>query len=106
MVSCRLGVFEWERRRPQRVWIDLELPIDAKRAASRDALEEALDYAGLVTEVRRRIRGRAYRLMETLAEDVAAFILRSLRLRWVRVRVTKRALVGIESASVEILRRR
>lgn len=111
-VACRLGVFEWERRRPQRVRIDLELPIDAARAAWRDAIEDAVDYARLVADVKQHVRSRTYRLMETLAQDVAALILGSLRPRWVQVRVTKRAppfragraLAGIDSASVEILR--
>jgi FolB domain-containing protein len=42
-VDCRLGIHEWEQRSPQTVWVDLELPIDAARAAARDDSGPAVD---------------------------------------------------------------
>ena len=46
-MDCRLGVYEWERRSPQTVWLDVELAIDAARAAARDDVRKAVDYAAL-----------------------------------------------------------
>ncbi|MBI2885185.1 MAG: dihydroneopterin aldolase, partial [Candidatus Omnitrophica bacterium] len=46
----------------------------------------------------------AFHLMETLAEQVAALLLKETGCREVTVRVTKRALPNVESAAVDITR--
>ena len=103
-VECRLGVYEWEQRKAQAVWLDLELAIDAARAAARDDVRDTVDYAALVKRVRALAAGRAFRLMETLAEAVAAAALEESGSPWVRVRVRKRALEGLGYAQVEVER--
>ncbi|PIQ83831.1 MAG: dihydroneopterin aldolase [Candidatus Omnitrophica bacterium CG11_big_fil_rev_8_21_14_0_20_63_9] len=101
--QCRIGVFEWERAQPQPIWIDLELPIDAARAAERESVEDTVDYARLVQAVKRVAEERTYRLMETLAEAVAQAVVQEFAPR-VSVRVKKRALPGIAYAAVEVER--
>ena len=103
-VECRLGVSEWEQRTPQTVWLDLELSIDAARAAARDDVRDAVDYAALAERVRRLATSRPFKLMETLAESVASLIVREFRTTTVRVAVKKRALPGIRYAAVEVER--
>lgn len=101
---CHLGVTEVEQREAQTVWLDLELAIDAARAARRDEAHDALDYAMVVQQVRSLVEGKSYRLMETMAEDVATLLVHDLKVPQVLVRVRKRALPGIEEAVVEIRR--
>ncbi len=103
-VDCRIGVTEAERAKPQTVWIDLIVPIDGRRAAAHDDVREAVDYARLVEVVTRQLLRRPYRLMETLAEEIATVVLQEFPVSEVTVRVTKRALPSIDSASVEITR--
>ena len=105
-VECRLGVFDWEQEKPQTVWVDLELAIDAARAARRDDVRDAVDYAKLVELVRASAGRRSFRLLETLAEAIASRLLSESRTGWVLVRVKKRSLPGIDYAAVEIERRR
>ena len=102
--SCRLGVTERERAAPQPIWFDLELAIDAARAAKRDDVRDAVDYARLVGEVKSLAESRSWKLLETLAEAVAAHILRGFETPRVVVRVKKRALPGIDYAAVEVTR--
>ena len=102
--QCRLGVFEWERETPQRILIDVELEINAARAAAGDDVREALDYGRLVSHVRQYAEQSSYRLMETLAEKIAGDILERFGAPRVRVRVKKQALPGIGYAAVEIER--
>ena len=104
--ACRLGVHEWEQDAPQAIWIDLELAIDASRAAAHDDVREAIDYARLVAAVKERAQAQAYRLLETMAEAIAADVLRQFETSQVRVRVKKRALPGIGYAAVEVVRAR
>ena len=102
--QCHLGVTEVEQREAQTVWLDLELAIDAARAARRDEVHDALDYASVVQQVRSLVEGKSYRLMETMAEDVATLLVQDVKVPEVLVRVSKRALPGIEEAVVEIRR--
>ncbi len=102
--ETRIGTTEIEQETTQTVWVDLELAIDARTAAARDYVTDAVDYARVVDEVRRLLEGRSWQLLETAAEQIATLILR-MGVPRVRVKVTKRALEGIEGASVEISRR-
>ena len=106
VVECRLGVFEWERITPQQIWIDLELAIDAARAAARDDVRDAVDYGRLVGAVRGLVEHTPYHLLETMAEAVASLILKEFSTPSVLVRIKKRALPGIDYAAVEITRQR
>lgn len=103
-VRCRLGVYEWERRRRQTVRIDVELPIDAAGAAASDDVRDAVDYAALVDRIRAVAAARPFNLLETLAETVAAAALEVSASTRVRVCVKKRALGGLGYAAVEIER--
>lgn len=103
-VQARLGIHDWEREKLQTIWIDVEVEIDALKAAASDDVKDAVDYARLVSVVTQRIERTAYRLMETLAEDVTAFVIEEFRVPRVRVRVKKKALPGIGYAAVEIER--
>ena len=102
--QCRIGLTEEERASAQTVWVDLELSIDAAKAAERDDVRDAVDYAELVSAVRRCAEGRPVALLETLAEELAGLVLHEFQTPQVLVRVTKRALPGIEAATVEIQR--
>ena len=103
-VDCRLGISEAERANPQTVWIDMVIEIDAARAAARDAVEDALDYARLVSSVKALVDHSAYRLLETLAEAIASRILTQHAVSGVLVRVKKRPFPDVEHVAVEILR--
>ena len=105
-VECRLGVLDEERAKAQTIWIDLELEIDASKAAERDDVESSVDYAALMASVKQHVESASYRLMETLAEDIAALVLKRFPTPEVEVKVKKRALPGIDYAAVEITRKR
>jgi dihydroneopterin aldolase len=42
--ECIIGFIDWERRVPQTVVLDLELPVDCARAACTDDVADTLDY--------------------------------------------------------------
>lgn len=105
-IECHLGVEEWERAIPQPVWIDLELSIDAARAAKRDDMRHAVDYARVISMVSEVVRQGSFKLMETLAEQIAARLLAEFGMPNIVVRVRKKALPGLAYAEVEIERGR
>ncbi len=102
--ESRLGVFEWEQQTPQTISVDLELTIDARQAARQDDVTQAVDYAQVVGAVKQLAEGKPYRLLETMAEEIAALVLRQFATQQVKVRVRKRSLPGIGYAAVELER--
>ncbi len=103
-IETHVGVFEWERKELQKIWLDIELPIDARGAAKVDDVHHVVDYGALVTQLHQHIGQRTYHLMETIAEESAQLILEHFPTHQVQVRVKKRGLPGIDHACVEILR--
>lgn len=102
--KCRLGVTEEERAAPQHVVIDLELAIDAAKAAQGDNVADTVDYAALAAAVLQLASQRPVRLLETLTESIARLAIERFYVKQATVRVTKRALPGIDGATVEITR--
>ena len=84
-----IGVYDWERRIRQSVVLDLEMATDNRRAAGRDRIEDALDYAALSARVLSFIEGSEFRLIETMAEQVAAIVMGEFAVPWLRLRLCK-----------------
>jgi len=105
-VRCRLGITPQEQETPQDVRIDLALQIDAAAAARRDDVHDTVDYASLAAAVKQLVEGKPYRLMETMAEDVARVALKGFPSPAIEVKITKRALPGIAAATIHITRKK
>lgn len=92
-IACRvrLGVPDAERRRPQRVLIDLELRLDLEKAGATDDPADTVDYWEAERRVRTLAESGEYRLVERLASAVAGTALElDGRIVSVRVAVRKR----------------
>ena len=94
-----IGVTAEERTMKQRLSIDLEFAMDARRAAHADSLREAIDYEVCAS--------RDFHLIETVAEHIARRVLGEFPISQVRVLVRKIAPVvepRVAYVSVEIVR--
>jgi dihydroneopterin aldolase len=92
-IECVIGVFAWERRVKQTVVLDLDMAVDARRAAAADRLEEALDYKAVARRLQEFVGDSQFQLVETLAEKVAELVLSEFHVPWTRVRVNKKGAV-------------
>jgi FolB domain-containing protein len=99
-----VGVPDQERALPQRLLLTVELEHDFTLAAQADDVEKTIDYAHLS----RRLLGfgddRHWKLIETLALDLAAMILREFRPERVAVEVKKFVLPEARWVSVRARR--
>lgn len=68
-IETRMGVGEEERRRPQRLLLDLRVEV-APRQPRQDDVSEVVDYGAIAQRVRDLAAGER-RLLETLAREVA-----------------------------------
>lgn len=104
-VQARHGVSDEERSRAQEFQIDLACSTDACAAVASDDLSVTVDYSRLKEIAVEVASGGPYRLLETMAERIAAAIIDELGTAWLRVRVTKLRPPGVGlPASVEIER--
>ncbi len=99
---CRIGVYRHERRKDQRVRVNLDLAVREGEAAVADRLAAVVDYEEIVERVRLIPAKGHINLIETLAERIAEVCLVDERVRTARVRVEKldvfpdAASVGVE----------
>ena len=102
-----VGVTPEERSRKQRLSIDLEFRIDARKPAQTDSLRDAIDYGLVAAAVEEVCASQPYHLIETVAERIAERVLSGFPTPSTRVLVRKTAPVaepGVEFVSVEIVR--
>ncbi len=105
-IPCLIGIFDWERRRKQKITIDLEFPADIRKAARRDRIEDATDYKKIAKTTIAFVSESRFHLLETLAESLASLLLKKFKLREIKLRVSKPGAVrGSQNVGVEILRR-
>jgi dihydroneopterin aldolase len=105
--ECIIGFIDWERRTPQTVVIDLELPCDCERAARRDEVADTVDYKSIAKRVLGFVQTSQFQLVETLAHQLALLLLAEFAIDWVRVTVNKPGAIRHSSdVGVAIERRR
>jgi len=105
LVRCVLGVDDEERREMQDVLVSVTLYADLQRAGQSDRLEDAIDYRSIKKQILAAAEGSRYRLVEALAERVAALCLGHVGVRRVEVLIEKPgSLRFARSAAVEITR--
>jgi len=106
-VECIIGFIDWERRVPQKVVIDLELPVDCVRAAAQDSVQDTTDYKAIAKRVLGFVGASEFHLVETLAQRLAALLLEEFGLAWVRLTINKPgAIRHARDVGVTIERRR
>jgi dihydroneopterin aldolase len=88
-VRAIVGIWEWERRMPQDIVIDLEMAADIRAAAEKDHIDATLDYKAVSRRVTEFVQESGFQLVETLAERVAEVVMTEFSVPWVRVAVHK-----------------
>ncbi|HEX9592901.1 MAG TPA: dihydroneopterin aldolase [bacterium] len=106
-VDCIVGIHDWERHHPQRVFLDIEMSHDVRPAAAGDDFALTVDYDRASQLIEALIVAGQYRLIETMAERTAALLFAEFPIAAVRVHVRKpQALNKAAYAGVEIYRER
>ncbi len=88
-VETLIGVYEWEKRVPQTLQLDLEIALPNSRACETDDIDDALNYADIVRHIQSALANRHFNLLEALAEHIAQIIIKDFKAPWVKVSVAK-----------------
>jgi len=106
--SGRHGVRPAERAEPQEFRVDVKVDADLSEAGLSDRVEDTVDYRQIYAIVKSVIEGESAKLIESLAQRIAARVLELDRVATVSVRVAKRpqSMRPIDAAAVKIKRTR
>lgn len=104
-VHMIIGVYDWERRTPQTVRLDLEIGLPHSLAGHTDCIVDAINYAEVARDIRQLAAQGSFHLVETLAEQIANLVRLKFLAPWVKVSVTKLGAVrGIGELGITIER--
>jgi dihydroneopterin aldolase len=84
-----IGVHDWERNIRQTVLVDLEMAAEADKAAAADWIGHTVDYSKISSRVISFIEDSKYKLLETLAEQIAKIVMREFGVPWLHLRLSK-----------------
>lgn len=100
-----VGLYPWERAVKQRLYIDVDMATDTRQAAADDDLQYTIDYSAVCASITTLADNGRYRLIETLAESIAAMIQKQYAVTWVQVVVNKvDVITSVASVGISIER--
>lgn len=105
-LSANIGVPDEERQTPQRLTVDLVMEPASGFADLGDSIERTVDYFAVSKAVQALARERPRKLIETLAEEIAAMLLSRYGLRAVEIELRKYILPDTDHVAVRIRRER
>ncbi|CAH1206671.1 dihydroneopterin aldolase [Candidatus Nitrotoga sp. BS] len=88
-IETLIGVYEWEKRVPQTLQLDMEIALPNTRACQSDDIHDALDYSEIVRHIQNTLSSHHFNLLEALAEHIAQILLTDFNVPWVKVSVAK-----------------
>lgn len=103
-VFYAVGVPDEERAEPQKLLLTVEMTYDFTDAAGTDDLKLTIDYHAVALRLLRFGEGQSWRLIETLAVNIAEMVLEEFKPQSVFVRVKKFILPDARHVEVSVTR--
>jgi dihydroneopterin aldolase len=88
-----IGAYEFERRHPRTLQVDIEIGRRTIRACKTDKLADTVDYSAVVDVVKEAFASHSFHLLEPLAEMIAGLILDKFDAQWARIELSKTGVV-------------
>lgn len=100
-----IGLYEWERKAPQPVLIDLEIGLYDHKAGHSDDIHDTIDYGKVASRIREFAASQPFHLVEALGEHIAEIVRKEFGAPWVRVAVRKQAILrGVKELGIIVER--
>jgi dihydroneopterin aldolase len=88
-----IGAYEFERRQPRTLQVNIEIGRPSIRACKTDELADTIDYSAVVDLVKDTFASHTFHLLEPLAETIVDLILEKFDAQWARIEVSKTGVV-------------
>jgi FolB domain-containing protein len=104
-IECVIGVNPEERKRKQKLKVDIDIVTDLTVPGVSDSLDDTIDYSTLAKKIIRRLEGTSWILIEKAAEEISKVCLEPAGSESVTVLVKKPGALGrVGNVAVEIQR--
>jgi dihydroneopterin aldolase len=88
-VEASIGIHKRERHVRQTLSIDLDIGLPGTAVFSSDKVADTIDYEQVALRIRDLAASQHFRLVETVAERIAALLMKDLGSPWCKVSVSK-----------------
>ena len=88
-VDAWVGIYEWEKQRPQILEMEIEIGIPGNEVGLTDNIHDTVHYGEVVSRITAELAERKFKLLEALAEHLCGIITGEFRAPWVRLSVAK-----------------
>ena len=90
-IETLIGIYEWEKRVPQTIHLDLEVGLRGEHAAKSGKIGDTIDYSKVVGRIEQLFKEQHFLLLEKAGEAIADTIMHDFKTPWVKVSIAKLA---------------
>ena len=107
LLDLKLGYYDFEKEKPQRVKFSLEVDYVNKKPSNDKDLKSIVNYARIVTLIKKLVKKRHYNFLETLAEDVFDELFKDKRIDKITLQIEKLEIMkDCSSVGIQISKKR
>jgi dihydroneopterin aldolase len=88
-VDAWVGIYDWEKLKPQTLELEVEIGIPGTAAGRTDDIHDTVHYGQVVERFTAELAARRFGLLEALAEHLAGIVTEEFKAPWVRLSVAK-----------------
>ena len=106
-LDLKLGYYEFEKEKPQKVKFSLEIYYEDKKPTSDKDIKSIVNYGQVVKLIKKLTKNKHYNFLETLAEDVFDILFKDKRIGKIMLRIEKlEILKECTSVGIQITKKR
>ena len=106
-LDLKLGYYEFEKQKPQKVKFSLEIDYEDKKPTSDKDIKSIVNYGQVVKLIKKLTKNKHYNFLETLAEDVFDILFKDKRIGKIMLQIEKlEILKECTSVGIKITKKR
>ena len=107
ILNLRLGYYDFEKAKPQRVKFSLEVDYRDKKPTNDKDLKSIVNYDKLIKLIKKLVKNKHYNFLETLAEDVFDELFKDIRIDKITLQIEKLEIIkDCSSVGIQISKKR
>ena len=107
ILNLKLGYYEFEKEKPQRVKFSLEIDYKDKKPSNDKDLKSIVNYSKVVKVIKKLVNYKHYNFLETLAEDVFDELFKDKRIEKINLKIEKLEIMkDCSSVGIQISKKR
>ena len=106
-LDLKLGYYEFEKEKPQKVKFSLEIYYEDKKPTSDKDIKSIVNYGQVVKLIKKLTKNKHYNFLETLAEDVFDVLFKDKRIGKIMLQIEKMEILkDCTSVGIQVTKKR